>query len=273
MFTEEPFVCGFTHGRNFFLNVNISDDYYAHYIDSLSWYHNGTQIVSGSKHTISNNDTMLMISNMVGSDAGTYEVKVHSISYGPYGHNSPFCDSIIAELFTVFHPVTFTVQESCVSSYDPSSIISTAYVSDNANSIRLNGTLQYNLPLPITRTHHYWYRNGSRLSDGDMYNSTGSLWEGLSLQIMYNNTADVTGDYVGILWGEFYDIHDLLSMCEGYYYYLTDLHHFHFRTDFILALSFWDINGEYGFQVGTRTICQHFFGNNRSVKAGSIIWS
>ena len=82
-----------------------------------------------------------------------------------------------------------------------------------------------------------------------MYNSTGSLREELSLQIMYNNTADVTGDYVGVLWSEFYDIHDLLSMCEGYYYYLIDLHHFHFRTDFILALSFWDINGEYGFQV------------------------
>ena len=225
------------------LNVNISDEYYTRYIDSLAWYHNGTEIVSGNKYTISNNDTMLMISNMVGSDAGTYEVKIRSISYRSY-HNSPVCDSIM-ELSTVLHPVTFTVQESHPPSYDPSSIISIAYISDN---IRLNGTVRYNLPLPITRTHHYWFRNGSRLSDGDMYNSTGSLQEGLSLQIMYNNTADVTGDYVGILWSEIDYISGLGSLCEGYYYFLTDLagpFFFYRPFQITLTLSLWDIYGEY----------------------------
>ena len=222
------------------LNVNISDDNFAqYYIDSLAWYHNGTQIVSGNKYTISNNDTMLMISNMVGSDAGTYEVKVHSISESStcLALGSPLCDSTMLELHPVFTPVTFTVQESCAPSYDPSSIISIAYVSDYDNSVRLDETVRYSSPLSITHTRHYWYRNGILLSDGDMYNSTGSLQEGLSLQIMYNNTADVTGSYMGILLTQ---TRYVPSLCCDYGDYFDSLH----SNVFVLMLSLWDVNGE-----------------------------
>ena len=94
VYTEESVVHSFVRGGNLEFNVNIFNHPLAHYIDSLAWYHNGTQIVSGNKYTISNNDTMLMISNMVGSDAGTYEVKVHSISYDS-DLNSPLCSASV----------------------------------------------------------------------------------------------------------------------------------------------------------------------------------
>ena len=237
VYTEEPVVRSFARGGNLEFNVNIFNHPLAQYINSLAWYHNGTQIVSGNRHRISSNDTMLMISNMVGSDAGTYEVKVRSISYDS-DLNSPLCDSIIApllELIPNFRPVTFTVQGSHPPSYDPSSIISIAYVSDNANSIRLNGTLQYNSPISITETYPVWFRNGIVLSDGDMYNSTG---EGLSLQIMYSNTADVTGSYEGILWTS---VDNLSRLCEGYHNYII-LTSF---VPFIFTPFFWIVKREY----------------------------
>ena len=245
------------------LNVLISGDYHVQYINSLAWYHNGTEIVSGNKYTISSNDTMLMISNMVGSDAGTYEVKVRSISYDS-DLNSPLCDPIIPpllELIPNLHPVTFTVQESHPPSYDPSSIISIAYVSDNANSIRLNGTVQYSSPLSITQAYHYWYRNGILLSDGDMYvyNSTGSLQEGLSLQIIYNNTTDVTGSYVGILLTDIYSISDHRSLCKGYYYYLDN---YHSCYGYLFILTLWDIYGKYGNGHNKWQICCIFQAKN-----------
>ena len=237
VYTEEPVIRSFARGGNLELNVNIFDYPLAQYIDSLAWYHNGTEIVSGNKYTISNNGTMLMISNMVGSDAGTYEVKVRSISYDS-DLNSPLCDPIIPPLLEFIpnlHPVTFTVQESHPPSYDPSSIISIAYVSDNANSIRLNGT-EYNSPISIAETFSYWSRNGSVLS--------GSLQEGLSLQIMYNNTAEVTGSYEGILWTGVSNIDNLSRLCEGYHNYITLLSHTS-ALSFIFTYSFWVVTREY----------------------------
>lgn len=251
VYTEEPVVRSFTRGGNLVLNVNVSDTRYARYISSLAWYHNGTEIVSGNKHTITNSDTTLRITNIAEGDAGTYEVKVRSISYDSE-RNSPICDSIVPPLFELhpmLQPVIFTVQESSPPTYDPSSIISIVYVGENAGSIRLNGTsVQYNSSISITQTRHNWFRNGIRLSDGGMYNSTGSLQEGLSLQIMYNNIADVTGDYVGVLWAEVYGISDLRTLCEGYYYYFRSLD-FIFSGVFYLASPLWNIRGKLSYPL------------------------
>ena len=106
-------------------------------------------------------------------------------------------------------------------------------------------SVQYNSSLSIPYPNYDWYRNGIRISDGDMYNSTGSLQEGLSLQITYNNTADVVGDY-GI---NYYSVYDLMVLCEGYYnYFWHTLHDFyyehHFPPQFFsLLISLWNVKG------------------------------
>ena len=230
------------------LNANISHHYYARWhISSLAWYHNGTEIMSGNKYTISNNGTthMLRITSMVASDAGTYKVKIASINY--YGYSSTDCDDTtvlpLLELLSLHAPVTFVVQEGCVPTYDPTSILSMLYVSENANYLRieLRGPIQSNSPLSISHISHMWYRNGIQLSDGDMYNSTGSLQEGLSLQIMYNNTADVTGDYVGILWTSY----DINTLCPSFYHYLMDpFDHYRGFYRIPFASSFRSINSK-----------------------------
>ena len=51
------------------------------YINSLAWYHNGTQVTADDRVHIINNGTELTISNVVQSDAGKYEVKIDSIEY------------------------------------------------------------------------------------------------------------------------------------------------------------------------------------------------
>ena len=229
------------------LNANISDA--RRHISSLAWYHNGTEIISGNgnKYTISSNGNThtLRITSMVASDAGTYKVKIASIDY--YGHSSADCDDMtvlpLLELFSLHAPVTFVVQEGCVPTYDPTSILSMLYISENANYLRL-GPIQSNSSLSISHINHMWYRNGIQLSDGDMYNSTGSLQERLSLQIMYNNTADVTGSYMGILWTSYYDINNL---CPSFYSYLSDPYDYIYRRSFYripFASSFWSINSK-----------------------------
>ena len=75
-----------------------------------------------------------------------------------------------------------------------------------------------------------------------MYNLTGSLEEGLSLQIMYNNTADVTGSYEGILWTDINNIDNLSRLCEGYHNYITFLSPF---VPVIFTYSFWVVKREY----------------------------
>ena len=107
----------FIPGEELVLNVNINR---AQRISSIAWYHNGRQITAGNKYsmTYSNSSTSLTstslsIQNMVGSDAGKYEVKIESIEYRE-NSSSPHCDSILLpllETYAIHTPVTFTVQE------------------------------------------------------------------------------------------------------------------------------------------------------------------
>ena len=124
----------FIPGEELVLNVNISNDSYARHISSIAWYHNGTQITAGNKYSItysnsstSLTNTSLSIQNMVRSDAGKYEVKVESIEYRG-DSSSPHCDSILLPLLETYYailtPVTFTVQEHYIPTYDPQPIVS-----------------------------------------------------------------------------------------------------------------------------------------------------
>ena len=215
------------------LNVNN----YSRYITSIAWYHNGTKIVSGNKYIIEN--TTLRINNMAENDTGKYEVKINSISYNHY-NNSPDCDSYVLPLLEVLAahaPVTFIVQKEGGAAYEPSSIVSTHYVTDDYNistelrSASLNSSL-------FGSVSSNWYKNGTYISTGDSQ----------ELSLTYNNTATVIGDYVRLLWFNIYQWDSpLRGLCEGYYYYYR-------RFDvglgyFILQISFWSIKHYSEFRV------------------------
>ena len=251
----------FIPGEELVLNVNISDNYIAHHISSIAWYHNGTQITAGNKYSItysnsstSLTNTSLSVQNMVGSDAGEYEVKIESIEY--YGDSSsPHCDSILLPLFekyAIHAPVTFTVQEHCIPTYDPQPIVSSYSIPECLDRGGCNIDLRssgHNISRHnisdnmLGRYRSVWYINGVRIGNGNMYNSSVIHEEGLvinSLQITYNNTEDITGNYVGLTLTDIY-YRSLSSECQYYYYYLS---YYIFLYQSIFEVSYWRISGE-----------------------------
>ena len=125
MNTNDPVTRSFSLHQKILLQINkLSDSYYgnlAEYISSLTWYHNGTEILNNERMNISSNGTLLTMSDMVDSDAGTYEVKISSINY----HNSTSsatCDRNILRMLeqTALHaPVTFYLQQYHIPQYKP----------------------------------------------------------------------------------------------------------------------------------------------------------
>ena len=196
---------------------------------------------------------------MVGSDAGKYEVKIEYIEY--YGDSSsPHCDSLILpllETYAIHTPVTFTVQEHCIPTYDPQPIVSSYSIPECLDrggcSIDLRSS-GHNISRHdiLDRYRSQWYKNGVLIGDGNMYNSSVIHEEGLlinSLQITYNNTDEITGNYVGFSQTDtLYRF--LRSECQAYYYYLSDIYFF-LIFEFTFEVSYWRISGKL-------LICSHF---------------
>ena len=230
LYTEEPLVWSFNRGESLGLYVNISDDGYARYITSIAWYHNETKIVSGNKYIIEN--TTLRINNMAENDTGKYEVKINSISYNHY-NNSPDCDSLVLPLLeplAAHAPVTFIVQKQGGTAYEPSSIVSTHYVTDYIDDYNITELRSASLNLSLFGSvSSVWYKNGTHIFTRDSQ----------ELSLTYNNTATVIGDYVRLLLFYIYQWDSTLrGLCEGYYYYYR---HFDYFGRFPLQVSFWSI--------------------------------
>ena len=149
---------------------------------------------------------------MVGSDAGKYEVKIESIEYRG-DSSSPHCDSILLPLLETYYaihtPVTFTVQEHCIPTYDPQPIVSSYSIPECLDRGGCNMDLRSsgrNISRHISvicwiDIGHSGIKMVQGIGDGNMYNSSVIHEQGLvinSLQITYNNTEDVTGNYVGL---------------------------------------------------------------------------
>ena len=202
------------------LNVNISNQYYYGSSISLAWYHNGTRIITGDKFTITNDGTSLTVSDMRIHDGGKYEVKINSMSF--YGSSSPSCDSDILshlESLAIHAPVTFLVQERLPPLYDPFKAIFATYLVTEEQDIVLRDEKNYSVFDSYSRNAE-WYKNDIRLSYGNMYNSTTMRQNGTiihSLQITYNSTDDVIGDYIGI--SQLYYIYLRFSRRDCYDYY------------------------------------------------------
>ena len=200
VYTEESVVRSFSRGEHLVLNVNLTDpDNFGIRLTNVSlfWYHNETKLLAGNKYVITNNTKTLTISDMTGSDAGVYEVK---IDLRLSSDENQDCDSSILESHALFAPVTFTVQEQSLPEYNPSSIISTYYINRTESDAGYNVELREDIQLNNDDNYRSnWYRNSTQLYNGDMYSLTITN-QGFSLRITSNFTADVIGDYVGILW-------------------------------------------------------------------------
>ena len=261
LYTNEEVVRSFIPGEELVLNVNISNNFRVQYITSIAWYHNGTQITPGNKYSItysnsstSLTNTSLTIQNMVGSDAGKYEVKIKSIEY--YGDSSPHCDSILLpllETYAIYTPVTFTVQEHCIPTYDPQSVISSYYTTECADGkfcnidLRSSGHNVNDIPLQAGRYQSEWYKNGVRTNK---YNSSVIHEQGLvinSLHITYNNTEDISGNYVGLTRTNILDGLFMIE-CPAYYFIQGPLPRF-LLYEFIFEASYWKIYGEFCLQL------------------------
>ena len=219
--------------------MNISDDYRG-FIGSLAWYHNETKLLTGNKYRIINNTTTLSVSDMTESDAGVYEVKIDSISYGI--NEDPNCDSIVLPLLeslAAHTPVKFTVQERYLPEYDPHSIVSTYYVTES-NNFRIELRKDVQLSTIVVSIYSDWFRNGSNLYiDGHMYNSTATSQE-LSLRITSNNIGDIIGDYVGVLWFRTRDLDAVRNLCSGYYNFFHDFY-YSIYSSLPLRASYWSV--------------------------------
>ena len=241
VYTEEPVVRSFSSGGRLVLNVNISDYYTAQFINSLAWYHNGTKLFSGDKYRITNNATTLSVSDMAESDAGVYDVKIDSLTYYYYyGTNEdPNCDSSVLPLLeslAAHAPVTFTVQEHYLPEYDPHSIVSAYYITESdVDSYSVDLHVRGLSNVSFSYVGAYWYRNGNRLNNGDVYNITTTNQDS-SLRVMSNSTADIVGDYVGILTTYSFSFITVRYQCRNYYYYIEDEF---FRLP--LKVTFWSV--------------------------------
>ena len=192
---------------------------------------------------------------MVGSDAGKYEVKIESIEYK--GDSSQYCDILILPILETYYaihtPVTFTVQEHYIPTYDPQPIVSSYSIPECLDrggcniDLRSSGhnISRHNISDMPGRYWSEWYKIGVWIGDGNMYNSSVIHEKGLvinTLQITYNNTDDITGNYVGFAQTDII-FRSLRSECQAYYYYLSS-YYFIFLYQFLFEVSYWRISGE-----------------------------
>ena len=238
LYTEDSVTRAFLLNGNMALHINnLSTGYYgyrARYISYLSWYHNGTKIFPNDRVNIIKNGTTLVISNMVESDAGKYEVKIGSIDY--YGiRSSVICDENILpvlETLALHAPVTFYVQKYYVNQYNPEDVVNHYYLPMYSNilqhSIILNHSIDINTNVAINshRLSSYLYKDGiSQSLNSGMYNFTRSYGDEITLshKISYNSSEEVIGHY--IYTERSYSI--INSFCRSYYHYYDDYYYYY----------------------------------------------
>ena len=234
--TDDPVTRRFSLHQKMLMQINsLSDSYYgylARYISSLTWYHNGTEILSNERMNISNNGTLLTISDMIDFDAGKYEVKISSIEY--YGSSSSAtCDRNILRMLeqTALHaPVTFYLQQYHIPQYKPEDIIELYFLPMNSlansnNTITINHTTDVNTTLIFGGySRHFderFFRNGvSQSPNTDNVTTEQSYGNEINIshQLRYSDTDEIVGHYVYMESVYYY----FTSNCHAYHYYIDD---------------------------------------------------
>ena len=114
IFSMKPLFRTFILGSTIELQVNVSTDYLASHIKTLTWYHNETEIPSSSRVAVLNSGRRILIHDATYSDAGNYKIEIASLDF-----NDSICDSVWLPLLrnhAAHAPVTFTLNESPSSS-------------------------------------------------------------------------------------------------------------------------------------------------------------
>ena len=239
MNTDDPVTRSFSMHQKILLQINrLSDSYLGHYsrfISSLSWYHNGTKILSNERINISSSGTLLTISDMVDSDAGKYEVKISSIHYY-YGYSSSAtCDRNVLRMLeqTALHaPVTFYLQQYHIPQYKPEDIIELYFLPMNSlansnNTITINHTTDVDATLLFGgysgNFYHRFFRNGtSQRPNTDNVITERSYGNEINIshQLSYSDTDEIAGHYVYMeTISNYYYYYSSGYNCHAYYHY------------------------------------------------------
>ena len=166
------------------VSVNhLYKDYFAQYINSLAWYHNGTRVISDDRVHKIDNGTELTISNVVQSDAGKYEVKINSIKNAR--GSSETCDMTLQpmlEHLALHAPVTFILHESSILSNNPEEDVIAdyyipAYQDTSLQSITIDNVIKINSSSVLENdfdSYQKLYKDGIYVYDVNTFNSTVS---------------------------------------------------------------------------------------------------
>ena len=104
-------------------------DVYNILVHNLKLFLQWKQNRSNDRIDISNNKTTLTISNTKDADAGKYQVRIDSLTFGK--HSSPKCDQLllpILENSALHTPATFLLQQSTLLRYSPEDIINNYFI-------------------------------------------------------------------------------------------------------------------------------------------------
>ena len=232
--TDDPVTRNFSLHQKIPLQINrLSDSYYgylARYISSLTWYHNGTEILSNERMNVSSTGTSLTISDMIDSDSGKYEVKISSIDYSGYS-SSATCDRNVLRMLeqTALHaPVTFYLQQYHIPKYKPEDIIELYFLpmnllADSNNTITIDYTTDINATFLFGgysgNFDHRFFRNGVSQFPNSNNIITEQLYGNeinISHYLRYNDTDEIVGHYVYMESAGYYYF---TSNCHAYYYY------------------------------------------------------
>ena len=165
---------------------------------------------------------------MMQSDAGKYEVKIHSTNLDDDGG---ICDNNILptlEKLAFYSSVTFILQESNLPTYDvEDAILDYAlpeYQGPPNKTHVIDNVLTINFPAVFNNEStifEHLYKDGVHITDTTSYHSTISYGNVTtqSLRITYNNTEDVTGRYYYVAQTDSLDIN--ADICPDYVDYIN----------------------------------------------------
>ena len=198
--------------------------------------------------TISSNGTSLVISDMVESDAGKYEVKISSINYREYS-SSPTCDINFLRMFeysALHSPVTFYLQLYQIPKHKPEDIVKVYFLPVKSPTINPSYNITVNYTHAINISHifgtyaPYIMQSLSRNGESQSLNRGNIETERsvdneifLSHHIRSNNTMELVGHYVYTEYSFPFDID--VHNCPGYYYYYNN----YFIT--IVFIEYWTL--------------------------------
>ena len=242
MNTDDSITRKFSLHQKILLQINsLSYSYYGHlarFISSLTWYHNGTELLSSDRMNVSNHGTSLTLSDMIDSDAGKYEVKISSIHYYNYV-SSATCDRNVLRMLehTAVHaPVTFYLQQYHIPQYKPEDIIELYFLPmihlhNSNNTVTLQYTTDVNTNF-IFGEHagllsQMFFRNGVSQSNIDKVITEQSYnYEIIiSHHLRHSNIDEIVGDYFYMETSFSFRNNYYSSMfrynCSGYYYYFV----------------------------------------------------